>query len=348
MTAGETTPMPHTATTLSSWVRAICRAVDDAGSDSAALLQRAGMDPRLLEDPDARYPLAQTTRLWALAREATGDEAIGLRVASAVRQSTFHALGHSLPASATLKEAFERIERYFRIVTSAGEMQFARRGSEYHLLIDTPETGPQPAPEAIDAFVSVYVRMCRAFAGRQVSPLRIALQRPAPREPQRFAAVLRAPIAFDADSNRLVFDRATMERPLEDANPELALQHEAIAQRYLARFDTSNIVTRVEATLVDQLPHGEPSQKSVAEALHLSARSLQRRLAEAGSSYTEVRDNARRELALRYLREGSHSISEITYLLGFSDTSSFARACRRWTGSAPSALRGDQGASTAA
>ena len=340
--------MPHTATTLSSWVRAICRAVEDAGCDSTTLLQQAGMDPRLLDAPDPRYPLAQPTRRWGLAREATGDEAIGLRVASAVRQSTFHALGHSLPASATLREAFERIERYFRIVTSAGELEFARRGGEYHLLIHTPSAEPRPAPEAIDAFISVYVRMCRAFAGRQLSPLRITLQRTAPRDPAVFEAVLRAPISFGADSNRLVFDRATMERPLEDANPELALQHEAIAQRYLARFDTSNIVTRVEATLVDQLPHGEPSQKSVAEALHLSARSLQRRLSEAGSSYTEVRDNARRELALRYLREGRHSISEITYLLGFSDTSSFARACRRWTGKAPSALRGNQGASASA
>ena len=98
-------------------------------------------------------------------------------------------------------------------------------------------------------------------------------------------------------------------------------------------------MTRVEAALVDQLPHGEPSQKSVAEALHLSARSLQRRLAEAGSSYTEVRDNARRELALRYLRDGGHSVSEITYLLGFSDSSSFSRAFRRWTGVSPSAYR---------
>lgn len=100
------------ATVLTSWSRAVRRALDLKGCDTAAMLAAAGLDIAALDDPNARYPLAGTTRLWRLATKATGDPCFGLAVASAVTQTTFHALGYSLTASATLHEAFERILRY--------------------------------------------------------------------------------------------------------------------------------------------------------------------------------------------------------------------------------------------
>lgn len=331
--------MPRTATTLSSWVRAIRKTLDAADCDGEALLREAGIDPGLLDDPNARYPLDQTTRLWAIARRETGDDAIGLRVAGQVTQTTFHALGYTLPASATLREAFERIVRYFRIVTNAADLAFARAGNVYHVDIVPLADGPQPAPEAIDAFVSIYVRMCRAFAGSEVAPLHIALRRPPPANRAAFDRTLRAPLSFGAAHNRLTYDRATLERPLEGANPELASHHEQIAQHYLARFERDDLRARLEVVLTEQLPHGEPSQLAAAHALQMSPRSLQRRLAALATSYSAVLDDTRRALALRYLRDRGLSISETTYLLGFADTSSLTRACKRWTGEAPSALR---------
>lgn len=331
--------MPRSATTLGSWVRTIARTLEHYGCDGAAALREAGIDARRLEDPNARFPLEQTTRLWHIARRQTGDAAIGLRVASQVTPATFHALGYTLGASATLKDAFERIRRYFRIVTDAGDLGFARHGDAYHIEIRPLERGPQPAAEAIDAMVSVHVRMSRAFAGSDTAPRRISLCRPPPPDPGSFARILRAPIEFAAPSNIIVFDRTVMERPLEGANPELASYHDEIARRYLLRFARSDIVARVESALLEQLPHGEPSQADIARALHLSPRSLQRKLAEQQSSYKQVLDGTRREMALSYLRDRRYPVSEVTYLLGFSDTSSFARACKRWTGRTPTQLR---------
>jgi AraC-like DNA-binding protein len=331
--------MHATSTTLSSWVRAIRKALDAAGCDSAALLAEAGLDPRLLDDPNGRYPLDQTTRLWALAREHTRDPCIGLKVASQVTQGTFHALGYTLPASRTLREAFERIVRYFRIVSDVGELEFRRDGGEYHFLIHPPPRGAQPAPEAIDAFMSVFVRMCRAFGGRELAPLRVELRRAAPADTACFDAILRAPVRFGAPLNRLVYAAAAMEHPLEGANPELASHHDEIARRYLARFDRANVVAQVEAALLERLPHGEPAQDDIARALHLSVRSLQRKLAEQGTTFQALLDGTRKELALSYLRDRDYSVSEVTYLLGFSDTSSFSRACKRWTGQLPSEIR---------
>jgi AraC-like DNA-binding protein len=328
----------NTATSLSSWARAIRKPLEASGCDGDALLREAGMDPALLDDPTARYPLAQTTRLWRLAVAASGDPCFGLRVASAVSQTTFHALGYTLMASTTLREAFERVVRYFRIVTDAGELALVSAGDEVHLEL-RPLPGPEPADEAVDAFVSVFVRMCRALAGRDYAPLRIELRRAAPADRSGFDRVLRAPLVFGAPVTRLVFDAAGFERPLEGANPELALHNDAIVVRHLARFDKQNIRARVEAALIERLPHGEPSQDEIAAALHVSTRSLQRRLAEAGTSYRDLLDDTRRALAVSYLRDKSYSVSEVTYLLGFSDTSSFSRAFRRWTGESPSEFR---------
>lgn len=335
--------MAHTATALTSWARAIKRALEAAGCDAAALFREAGLDPRALDDPTARYPIENTTRLWRLAVAATGDSAFGLKVASSVTQTTFHALGYTLIASATLKEAFERVVRYFRIVTDAGELELRREGDAYHFLLKPP-AGLQPADEAIDAFVSVFVRLCRAQAGRDFAPLRIDFRRPRPADVAAFERVLRAPLAFGAPVTRIVFAREPFERPLEGANPELARHNDAIVLRHLARLGKQNIRARVESALIERLSHGEPSQAEIARALHLSTRSLQRRLTEAGTSYKALLDETRRSLATSYLADPHYSVSEVTYLLGFSDTSSFSRAFRRWTGKAPSAHRARPGA----
>lgn len=324
----------HAATALTSWSRALRRALDRAGCDSAALFAQAGLDLSALDDPNARYPLDGTTRLWRLAVSATGDPCLGLTVASQVTPTTFHALGYSLGASTTLAEAFQRIVRYFRLVTDAAELEFGLEGEHYRFVI-RPLDRPRPADEAIDAFASLFVRFCRSVLGRDFAPLRVRLQRSAP-VPDCFDRVFRAPLEFGSAQNELWFAREPFERRLEGANPELARHNDEIALRYLARFDRDNLRARLRAALIERLPLGEPSAEKLAEALNLSLRSFQRKLAEEGTSYEALLAATRQELALSYLAERRYSISEIAYLLGFSDTSSFTRAFKRWTGQAPS------------
>lgn len=329
----------QSATALASWARAIRKELDRRGLDGAALFAQAGLDVVALGDPQARYPLEGTTRLWRLAVQQTGDSALGLAVASQVTPLTFHALGYSLVASATLKEAFERITRYFRIVTDAGEFMFGREGDVYRLRLHTPDDRPQPAPEAIDAFMSTFVRMCRAAVGRQFSPLSLSLRRPAPAASEGFQRVFRCPIQFDAPVNELRFPRAELERPLEGTNAELARHNDQIVVRYLATIEKQDLRARVRAVLIEQLPLGEPSAEKIASALHLSLRSLQRKLAAEDSSYEDLLNDTRRELAMSYARDPRYSVGEAAYLLGFSDSSSYSRAFKRWTGRSPSQFR---------
>jgi AraC-like DNA-binding protein len=327
-------------TTLGTWVKAIGRALDAAGCDSAALLTEAGFDLKSLDGPTARCPLTHTERLWRIAVAATADPAFGIKVASHIKPTTFHALSYGLSASSTLKEAFERVQRYCHVASDAIEYEFWRSGSEYHFVIE-PADGV--ADESVDALVAAHLRMCRSLIGHDYSPLRIEFRRARPARIEDFERLLRAPLLFGTAQTRLVFDCEDIERPLDGGNPELARYNDAIALQYLSQIERDNIQGRVREVLTQRLAHGEPSQEDVAELLNMSARTLQRKLGDGGTTYKEILDETRRVLALAYLSAPRHSVSHVSYMLGFSASSSFTRAFRRWTGQSPSVWRASAG-----
>ncbi|MEA3105720.1 MAG: hypothetical protein QOI88_325 [Gammaproteobacteria bacterium] len=321
---------------MGTWVKAIGRGLDAAGCNGPALIAEAGFNFHDLDGPNARCSVAKTAQLWRIAVAATGDPAFGIKVASHLKHTSFHALGYGLSASSTLKEAFERVRRYCHVVSDAVDYQFFKCGPDYQFVI---EPVPDVPFESVDALVGAYLRMCRSFIGRDHSPLLIELRRPRPDVVDDFHRLLRAPLQFGAEYNRLTFDAASIERPLDGANPELARHNDAIANQYLARADRHNIEARVRKVLAQRLQGNEPSQEDVAELLNVSARTLQRRLGDGGTTFKEILDETRRALALAYLSEPHHSVSDVTYLLGFSCASSFTRAFRRWTGRSPSDWR---------
>ncbi|MGH8435285.1 MAG: AraC family transcriptional regulator [Pseudomonas sp.] len=326
-------------TTLASWTRALRKQLDALGLDSAALCREAGLDPALMEHPNARYPLSATTRLWALAVAASGDPALGLRISRFVGPTTFHALGYALVASTSLREVFERIVRYHQVVSDVLTMELRLVGERYEFCLRVPAGRPAPAAEAVDAFVSIYVRTCRNRVGRDFAPLAVYLRRPKPADPQPWHEVFRAPVFFGAEEDLLQFAREPFDSPLEDGNPELAEHNETVLKRTLEQLQPPTWQRRVRACLEAQLPNGEPSAERIAQALHLSLRSLQRHLADEGCSYESLLGETRQSLALQHMRDPHCSIGEVAYLLGFADSSSFSRAFKRWTGQTPSQYR---------
>jgi len=325
-------------TTLGAWVKAICRAMDAAGCDSRDELAEAGFEIEALDGPDVRCPLELSIRLWKRALEVTGDPAFGLKAAGYITNNSFHALSYGISSSSTLKEAFERSIRYSLWVSDVITYQVFRRSREYHFVM---ESAVQVPDVSIDCLVGAYLRMCRSLIGREFSPLRIELQHPAPPKPADFHAILRAPLQFDAPRTAMVFAADAIERRLAMGNPELAQANDAVALRYLANTAIRSIAVRVRELLTAKLADGEPSEEDVAHLLNMSVRTLQRKLVDSGTTYREVLDDTRRDLALSYLKVSLYSVTTITYMLGYTATSSFTRAFRRWTGQSPSAWRAE-------
>jgi AraC-like DNA-binding protein len=283
------------------------------------------------------------TRLWDSAVEASGDPCFGVSAGQHVHPTTFHALGYAWLASHTLREALDRFVRFTRLVSTALTLRTVATGAELELGFESVSTTVPLSIAAADAGVVALITLCRTSYGEAFCPLRVRLQRPLPPCEPLFDSFFRAPIVYGAPDTTLVFATADLDRMLPTGNAELARSADEVILHYLARFDREDVVTQARIRLLELLPSGQTSASRVAEALHVSVRNLQRKLAEHGTSLARLREEARRELASQYVRNSRLSVGEITYLLGFSEPASFTRAFHRWYGMSPSACRQSPG-----
>jgi AraC-like DNA-binding protein len=146
-------------------------------------------------------------------------------------------------------------------------------------------------------------------------------------------------VEFGAAENSFTLSRTDVDRILPTANRPLAGVLDGLLTEQLAKLTRDDVVSRCKVAFLEQLSSGEPSAEDVARQLHMSNRTLQRKLSEAGTSYQKLVDDTRRDLALRYIEDAGKSITDITFLLGFSGHSTFSRAFKRWTGTSPSDYR---------
>jgi len=326
-------------TTISSVGLMIWKALQDSGVAADEVFTKAGLDPALLRDPVARYPFAGMTRLWNLAVETTGDPCFGLKAIQFWHPTTLHALGFAWFASANLKEGFERIVRYMRVVGTAAVARLEHMGGEFRFYLQLQPDAPRPAPAAIDATAAMIVGMCRASFAPTFVPRYVWIAHPRSACTEKLEAYFKAPIEYDAEQVGILIGEREATAALPTSSPELAHANEKVILDYLARLDRTRVAPQLKAKLVDALPSGTPEVEHLASALNMSLRSLQRKLQEEGTSYNTLLDETRRELAACYIDDRQLSISEISYLLGFSEPANFTRAFRRWTGKAPSSFR---------
>jgi AraC-like DNA-binding protein len=328
--------------TLSSVVLLITKALDAEGVDSKQVLIRAGLNPTHLYDSNARYSYPAVTHLWKMAAKVTGDPCFGFKAASFWHPTTLHALGYTWLASDTLGDALQRAARYIRIANTALTAAFEETDIGYRFTteMDKDWRGIEPADEAIDASVALILDMCRHCYGADLNPTLIEVRRPKISQcAKQYEQLFNSPIHYSSSENAIYFDKTDITQRLPTANAELARTNEKIIVDYLARLDKNNITTQVKAKLLELLPSGHFTEEIILQSLHLSQRTLQRKLKEEGTTFKELLDETRRELAKEYVNDTSLSLSEITYLLGFSEQSNFTRAFKRWQGQSPSAFR---------
>jgi AraC-like DNA-binding protein len=325
-------------TVLCSWTKVLVLALQSRGFQTDGIVIAAGLDPASFANPDARFPLACTTRLWRAAVDLVGDETIGLWVAKYSSQTTFHALGYAFMASRTLLEAMHRVVRFNGMVSDAAQVELLSEGPSYRVQWQVPPGQFGPADEAMEAILSLIIRSCRKIRGYEFAPIKVELKRPEPAAAQAYRDFFRCETVFGAPHHALAFQRDQLEEELLWANEELARSNDRVVEEYLTRLEVGSVATRLRALLTRELSAGIKSHEHYAKVLGMSGRSLQRKLKQEGTSFQQVLNETRCELAKSYLQQSDRqSLTEVAFLLGFSDTSSFSRAFRRWTKVAPSA-----------
>lgn len=326
-------------TSLSSVAALIEQGLRACQVDPRPLFNQVGIDISEVSRPDKRFQTTRLQALWQLAVEATGDECFGLRLSELTQPSALQGLGFAWLASDTLRDGLNRLVRFSRLVNAIIDVKLVDIDQSVDLVITGPEKWPNFVHAAADMGMASFLRMCRITAGMSLNPEVVYLQRPKPDCHEVFETLFRAPVHYSAKTNRLRFQASDLDTPLPTPNPELARLNDQTVIDYLARYDHDSTAMQVRSRIIELLPDGTPHQDNIANALHLSLRSLQRRLKQEGTSFKGLLEETRRELALHYIRETYRPIGEITYLLGFSEPSNFTRAFRRWTGMAPAEFR---------
>ena len=326
-----------THTVLSSWTRVLISALKVRGIDTQSLLAQTNLNPTDIAQAGKRLPLSATTQLWTLAAQATNDESLGLWVSKSSTQTTFHALGYAFMASKNLLEAFERIVRFNKMVSDAANTTLALQHNHCDLEWSFSKNEQAPAHEAMEAVISSIIRASRKLTSSCFRPIAVELMRPPPTETQPFLDFFGCQPTFNATSYRLRFNREDLEQTLPEAVDELARSNDLLVEDYLNKLSLSSTHSRLRNIIIKELPNGSLSSESYAKILGLSSRTLHRKLQAEGYSFKQVLNDTRRDLAKNYLqKEQQYSLTEIAFLLGFADSSSFSRAFRRWTGVSPS------------
>jgi len=334
----------NSTSSIGSYCLAIAKALESCGVDSARIFRAVGIPVEIANDPMSRLSTAMLTKLYRACVEVTNNPYFGLTVVKFVHVTNLHALGYALMASSTLMDFCRRIERYFRLLSQVAKISTSQADGKVFLhfeyLVDV-------CGETEDAFLGFLITTMRQLYKQDFNPLQVNFHRPLPPEgPAPYQALMQAPVTFSNLVGLVVFDQRDMEQPLKGSCPELAQVNDNIATAYLARLDKDDVVTRVTQKIIDFLPDGECSREKVAAALCMSPATMQRKLSQRGTKFQQLLDDTRKELACSYVQQPTRSMTEITFLLGFSDSSNFTRAFKRWTGTSPTEFKIHRGANT--
>jgi AraC-like DNA-binding protein len=307
-----------------------------AGVALAPLLSRAGLTTEQIDDPNARMPVQSQIKLLELAAEALHDDLLGFHLAQDYDLREIGLFYYVLASSEILADALHRAERYSGIVNEGFSLQ-ARIGKDTAIALSYVGIDRRSDRHQIGFWLTSLVRLCRQLTNRRLVPSRVKVMHRRDKTPAEFRSLLGCEIEYGASTDEIVFPAAVKLMPIVSADPylnQLLLKYseEALAHRPA---NGATLRSSVENAITPLLPHGKAGAGEVARQLGMSHRTLARRLAAEGLTFSEIQTELRTDLAKRYLRDGDLPVSQIAWLLGYREVSAFTHAFKRWTGTAP-------------
>jgi len=326
----------NTIPTAIGWIARAAFARASERLDVSALLKRAGLTVQQVNNPEARIGVRNQILFLDLVAHALSDEFLGFRLAQNFELRKLGLLYYVQASSESLGDALQRVARYCTIHNEGVNITYRRTS---HISIACKYVGVARAADRhqIEFFIAALVRLCRQLTGRHLGPSRIKFMHRRTEVPFEFRTFFGCDIVFGSDIDEVVYPADSARLSVVGADPylnSLLIQYcdEALAGRQVK---SSAWRLNVENAIAPLLPHGQARISEISQRLGVSTRTLERRLAAEGMTFSRVLDELRFDLATRYLREQELPISEVAWLLGYRETSAFNHAFKRWTGKTP-------------
>lgn len=320
------------------------RMAESLGVEYGTCLAQAGIDAARLQDSNQRVPGAALERLLACLIPRSDDLFFGLHTSAFIQPASYSVLGYIAMNCATVGEALACIPLYEKIVGDMGVTTVRPRGQDVQVEWRCNFANALVRRHVIENVLASWTRYTRWMSGvADESPLVVMFEHAAPSDMaalQEYARVFNAEIRFSQPCSALIVSQRQLSFPIVQADPHLLqtlLQH---ATEVLGRIDQHESFTlKVKNLLRLQLKDALPRKETIASQLHMTARTLQRRLSEEGTTFQELLNELRRELAQYYLEQTTLGIDEIGVRLGFAESRSFHRSFKQWTGMTPGQYR---------
>ena len=320
--------------------------LEECGVPVSAVLRRAGLPLEFAKLPRVLMSTEELFAFWLAIGEVSTNPAIGLQLGTETKTERFHPVGLAALSSENLGAAMDQMARYKQLTCPEEirqQMDDEEWSIQFHWLL-AEELEPAVLIECAFAWV---LSIARHGTGTRLSPLRVELVQPR----AHVRAIERhfgCPVDSGAARNALVFRSSDAGRTFVTRNAELLAMLAPQFEKELKQENgDENFVERVRIAVQQKLTGRRPTIEDIADALHLSSRTLQRRLQEEGFSFQRVMEEARHQLARQYLNNSVLELNEVAYLLGYNDANSFVRAFRTWEGVPPARWREEQRARAA-
>jgi AraC-like DNA-binding protein len=318
---------------LLSSFRPFLDAFEKLGADRTDLMRAAGLTKQDFEDPDAVVSDAACMALFGEAGRVCAVPNFGLRVAERIPIGTYPLLDYLVMTAENVGEVFSRLAKYLRVVGSPSVLSIHDQSDP--VVVRLAPTSTFNA----EFTLSLAVLDLRLETDGGFRPASLSL-RHRPDDPEDFEKRVGCPIRFHAESDELAIPRSVWRLPMRRRDSVLHSVLQRQADEMLARLGSGDgTAAQLRRALVDRISGGDTSLTAVARSMGSSARTLQRRLDDEGTSYQEVLDGVRRDAAEQYLSSPTLSCAEVGYLLGFSEPAAFHRAFKRWRGVTPNEYR---------
>jgi len=315
-------------------------AIRAAGADPDQILRTFALEPSVLANGDGFIPCAVFAGILEEGARATGDDCFGLHFGERFNPKNIGSLTYVVLNSPTVAVADAQVARYLKLYNQAATVSSAAEGQFAYLRYVLANLGIEAPRQENEYSMVVRLNTIRMMVGSQWTPLEVQLAHQAPADISEHQRIFGAPVLFGYPTNNFVVECEFLERQVPAADTRLF----GIMKRYLERVleempQEEGGLFSVRRAVAESLRDGEPSLARVAKKLAMSPRTLQRQLNEQGVKFKNLVNDTRRRFALIYLRDRRNALTEIAFLLGYSDASAFNRAFKRWTGLAPSAYR---------
>jgi AraC-like DNA-binding protein len=318
---------------------ALLRLVHARGADAAVLARSVGLAPSIAADDEATLTPAALDDLLEAASELLGEPFLALSLPDELPLRRYGLAELSARATATLREALHRLARYAPLVHPRLSSVLEEAGDLATWRQSTPGSPRGSDRHAHEYGLAYALSHARRESGAESTPLRawLAFARPRDIAPlHRFFGTRE--LSFGHEDSGLVLGRAALDLPMRGHDTRLLVTASELADAALRDQPRRRaLAAAVSARLDALLP--EADMETVARGLHMSARTLQRRLEDEGTRFSEVLDGVREQRARRLVDDRGLSLGEVGYRLGFADLASFSRAFKRWTGQPPGTWR---------